>query len=79
MDRHVAVAAAHRRRGIATALVTHVIARIGGGDTFFTSTNASNRPAQHLFDKLGFVRSGTIDNIDPGDPEWVYVLPPENP
>ncbi len=72
------VDSAFRRRGIGTALIRHVIARIGAGDDFFTSTNASNRAAQRLFDQLGFVRSGTIEHIDPGDPEWIYVLPREN-
>ena len=26
-----------------------------------------------LLHKLGYVRSGTIDNLDEGDPEWVFV------
>jgi hypothetical protein len=30
-----------------------------------------------MFEKLGLARSGTIDNIDPGDPEWICVLRPE--
>jgi len=70
------VAAAYRRRGIGTALVRHVIARAGEGDDFFISTNASNEAAQRMIEKLGFVRSGTIENIDPGDPEWIYLLRP---
>ncbi len=68
------VDSAYRRRGIGTALVRHVMATIGQGDDFFTSTNASNHAAQRLFERLGFVRSGTIEHIDPGDPEWIYVL-----
>lgn len=39
------VDSAYRRRDIGTALVRHVIAKIGEGDDFFTSTNASNRAA----------------------------------
>ena len=74
----LAVDCGYRRRGIGTALTRHVIAKIGAGDDFFTSTNASNCAAQRLFDRLGFVRSGTIDHIDPGDPEWIYVLPRVN-
>ncbi len=71
------VAPGYRRLGIGAQLVRHVIARIGGGDVFFTSTNASNLPAQRLFETLGFVRSGTIEHIDAGDPEWIYALLPE--
>lgn len=72
------VGSSYRRRGIGTALTKHVVARVGAGDDFFASTNASNRAAQPLFERLGFVRSGTIDHIDPGDPEWIYVLPRVN-
>jgi ribosomal protein S18 acetylase RimI-like enzyme len=39
----------------------------------FTSTNRSNRAAQALFLRAGFVPSGQIENLDaPGDPELVY-------
>ena len=40
----------------------------------FTSTNQSNTPMQALLALLGYVRSGVIDNLDPGDPELVYFL-----
>ncbi len=39
----------------------------------FTSTNASNSHMQHVLEKLGYERSGVIHNLDPGDPEIVYV------
>jgi ribosomal protein S18 acetylase RimI-like enzyme len=43
----------------------------------FTSTNASNAHMQHVLTKLGWQRSGSIENLDPGDPEivWYKRLP----
>ncbi len=38
----------------------------------FTSTNASNIAARSLFERAGFVPSGTIENLDADDPELVY-------
>ena len=64
-----------RRRGAGRALIRAVIDRFDGR-TMFTSTNESNEAAQRLFEALGFVRSGVIDNLDPGDPELVYVWKP---
>lgn len=60
-----------RRKGVASALMQH-IERIVPADKLFTSTNESNAPMQALCDKLGFVKSGWIDNLDDGDPEIVY-------
>ncbi|MEM9006107.1 MAG: GNAT family N-acetyltransferase [Cyanobacteria bacterium P01_F01_bin.86] len=39
----------------------------------FTSTNKSNSHMQHVLEKLGYERSGVIHNLDPDDPEIVYV------
>jgi L-asparagine transporter-like permease len=39
----------------------------------FTSTNVSNLPMQALLATSGFVLSGIVHNLDPGDPELVYV------
>ncbi len=39
----------------------------------FTSTNKSNSHMQHILEKLGYERSGVIHNLDPDDPEIVYV------
>ncbi len=61
----------HRRKGAATALIEHIEA-IAPGEKLFTSTNQSNAPMQALCERLGFVKSGWIDNLDPGDPEIVY-------
>ena len=39
----------------------------------FTSTNQSNLPMQRLCDRLGYVKSGYVENLDEGDPELIYV------
>ena len=39
----------------------------------FTSTNQSNLPMQRLCDRLGFIKSGYVENLDEGDPELIYV------
>jgi len=60
-----------RRKGAATTLIRH-IEKIVPAEKLFTSTNQSNSEAQALFEKLGFVKSGWIDNLDEGDPEIIY-------
>lgn len=67
----VMVAPTFRRGGVATALVRH-IEGLFSGQKLFTSTNESNVPMQALLDRLGYVRSGVIENLDEGDPELVY-------
>jgi len=66
------VRADSRRRGFGTALLHAAEAR-ARTPKLFTSTNASNLPMQHLLDNAGYQRSGVIENLDPGDPELVYV------
>lgn len=60
-----------RRRGIGSALMRH-IESICPGVKLFTSTNESNTPMHRLCERLGYVKSGYIDNLDEGDPEIVY-------
>ena len=60
-----------RRQGIGSALIRHLINECRT-PKLFTSTNQSNVPMQRLLATLGFDRSGFIDNLDEGDPEWVY-------
>ena len=62
----------HRRSGVATLLMRH-LESISPTPKLFTSTNESNLPMQSLLAKLGYERSGVIYNLDPGDPELVYV------
>jgi ribosomal protein S18 acetylase RimI-like enzyme len=61
----------HRRRGAGTQLVRH-IESICPTHKLFTSTNESNTIMQRLCEKLGFIRSGRIENLDEGDPEIIY-------
>jgi GNAT superfamily N-acetyltransferase len=61
----------HRGKGFGTALVQH-LEGVCRTEKLFTSTNESNRPMQALLLKLGYVPSGVINNLDPGDPEIVY-------
>ena len=63
-----------RRKGLAKSLVSHVES-LHSSHKLFTSTNASNLGAQKLFERMGFIRSGVIENLDGGDPEYVYFKP----
>ena len=67
----LAVDPAHRRQGVATALMRRA-EEWCPSDRLFTSANRSNVPAQRLFESLGYLESGTVDNLDPGDPEVFY-------
>jgi GNAT superfamily N-acetyltransferase len=68
----LAVAPDFRRAGVGGALLEACVAAIPG-ESLFTSTNQSNSPMQALLAKTGFEPSGVIENLDPGDPELVYV------
>jgi ribosomal protein S18 acetylase RimI-like enzyme len=68
---HVAETA--RRQGVGTALMKAAAARCRTRK-LFTSTNKSNLPMQALLAALGYVPSGTVENLDSGDPELVYFL-----
>jgi len=61
----------HGRQGIGTKLVKHVELICETG-TLFSSTNQSNLLMQGLLNKLGYVASGFIDDLDEDDPEIVY-------
>ncbi len=67
------VAAPERRRGVGRALMGALASRCRT-QKLFTSTNQSNQPMQQLLKSLGYVPSGVIHNLDPGDPELVYFL-----
>jgi ribosomal protein S18 acetylase RimI-like enzyme len=66
------VAATARRAGIGQALLLHCAETAGA--ELWTSTNQSNAPMRALLARCGFVESGTIENLDPGDPELIFVL-----
>ena len=65
------VASSHRRRGIATELLTALETRCVS-DRIFTSTNASNVPMQALLEKCGYITSGAVSYLDENDLEIVY-------
>ncbi|GAB2817193.1 hypothetical protein GCM10027276_17970 [Comamonas piscis] len=67
----VCVAGAHRGKGLALSLVMELAQRCTT-QKLFSSTNASNAPAQRLFASAGFVPSGIVENLDPGDPEFIF-------
>ena len=66
------VDAAQRRRGVGTALMARCEAA-HDDDRLFTSTNESNQPMRALLAQAGYQVSGVIENLDPGDPELVFV------
>ncbi|WP_396150494.1 GNAT family N-acetyltransferase [Acaryochloris sp. CCMEE 5410] len=61
-----------RSSGYGPKLLTFLEGQSQSND-LFTSTNTSNSHMQHVLEKLGYERSGVIHNLDPGDPEIVYV------
>lgn len=67
------VAAAARRTGVGRFLVMRAIELTGGDEKLWASTNASNAPMRTLLEDLGFVASGVVENLDPGDPERIYL------
>ena len=63
----------HRRRGIGTALLDAAVSG-AGTSRVFTSTNVSNKPMKALLSSTGWAYSGTVDGLDPGDPEEFYYI-----
>jgi ribosomal protein S18 acetylase RimI-like enzyme len=61
-----------RRKSVATALITCLEERCET-DKLFTSTNESNKPMQALMQSMSYEPSGTVYNLDEGDPELFYV------
>jgi RimJ/RimL family protein N-acetyltransferase len=66
------VAQAARRAGAGSAILA-AVERAAGTDRIFTSTNESNAAMRALLEKCGYAPSGRIENLDPGDPELVFV------
>jgi ribosomal protein S18 acetylase RimI-like enzyme len=69
---YLAVQPQYRRNSIAGMLLEATEQR-AVTDRVFSSTNASNVAMQAVFDRYGWRRCGQIDELDPGDPELVYV------
>ena len=64
-----------RRQGIGRTLMLAAEARCRT-PKLFTSANESNAPMHSLLGALGYRESGIIHNLDPSDPEIVYVRLP---
>ncbi len=62
---------ANRRQGIGSALMQHAESTCKT-EKLFSSINQSNLIAQRLLERLGFSRSGQVDNLDDGDLELIY-------
>jgi len=60
-----------RRKGVGTSLISHLERHCKTGK-LFTSTNESNKPMQELMVKMEYQPSGTVYNLDDGDPELFY-------
>ncbi|MFF3024601.1 GNAT family N-acetyltransferase [Gottfriedia sp. NPDC057948] len=60
-----------RRLGIAKNLMKY--AEVLSKKKLFSSTNKSNSQMQNVFQSLGYIESGFIDNLDEGDPEIIIV------
>jgi ribosomal protein S18 acetylase RimI-like enzyme len=60
-----------RRQGIGAALCS-ALEEHCTTPKLFTSTNQTNVPMQLLLQKRGYVESGIIFNLDPGDPELIH-------
>lgn len=65
----------YHRQGVASALIER-IESFCKGESLFTSTNKSNVAMQALVKGRGYIESGFLDNLDPGDPEiFFYKVP----
>ena len=66
------VAETARRLGAGGAIL-EAVERACREDRVFTSTNESNAAMRALLAKRGYCDSGRIENLDPADPELVFV------
>lgn len=62
-----------RRQGIGTALLAHLAEQ--SAQRLWTSTNQSNAPMRALLGRAGFDYCGTIQGLDPDDPELFFRAP----
>lgn len=61
-----------RSNGLGPTLISFLEGQSRSSD-LFTSTNESNLHMQRVLEKLNYVRSGFINNLDLDDPELIYV------
>lgn len=68
----VYIAEDERNRGLGPRLL-EALEGLAKSLQVFTSTNESNVHMQHVLEAEGYRRVGRIEELDPGDPELVYV------
>ncbi|MFM9383740.1 GNAT family N-acetyltransferase [Pseudomonas sp. UV AK001] len=68
----VVVSSEIRRSGAGRQIVSYLEC-YSSAEKIFTSTNVSNLPMRQLLSGLGYQHSGMVENLDPGDPELVFV------
>jgi ribosomal protein S18 acetylase RimI-like enzyme len=66
------VSADFRRMGVGSSLIRYVESKCDDTSKLFTSTNQSNKVMQNLMGKLGFSKTGYVENLDEEDPELFY-------
>lgn len=76
--RCILVHAEQRRRGVASALIAYS-EKICPRDRLFTSCPASHSAYIRLCEKLGYMRSGSIDHLRDNDPQLIFVKKLERP
>lgn len=62
-----------QRQGIGAAQLAHLAKQ--SAQQLWTSTNQSNAPMRALLDRAGFDYCGTIQGLDPDDPELFFRAP----
>lgn len=74
------VHSAHRGKGVGEKLLL-ALESLCDTPKFWVTTNLSNHPMQRLLTRLSYKPCGYIDELDPGDPELIFVkrLSDQNP
>ncbi|MED1411886.1 MULTISPECIES: GNAT family N-acetyltransferase [Bacillus] len=67
----IIVSPTKRRKGHASSLISYMLSH-SPTQKIFSSTNKSNENMQKVFQANGFIRSGIIENLDEGDPEFIF-------
>jgi GNAT superfamily N-acetyltransferase len=65
----------HRGKRIGENILGKLVELADGGK-FFVTTNLSNRRMQSLLIRCGFRTCGFVEELDPGDPELIFVKKP---
>lgn len=72
------VGAAARRQGVGRALMEHAKSLVPEGEPLWTSTQQSNWAMFDLLTEAGFLVTGAVERLDPGEVEVIFAcFPPE--